>query len=488
MGRFCRILLVICTFLAVGVETLFAFNPNSDKSTPSSDSAQLQLQKAIQKIDALFSDKYSAGAFNGNVLIAVKGETVYNKSFGYANKATGERLTSTSTFQLASTSKPFTAAAILMLVEEGKIALDDPIQEVYPKFPYQGVTIRHLLSHRSGLPDYLNFTKAYTKQTYLDNQELVDILTLRKPKALARPNAVFKYNNTNYALLAAIVEKLSGKSFADFCEERIFEPLGMNNTWVWHPTQAHKKGQTYGYSRSWVPRKPDMFDGVSGDKGIYSTTEDMLKWDQSWYSNKLLKASTIEAAYKGETRNGSGKDYGLGWRMNELSGDKKMIYHNGWWHDYNIVFKRFINDSTTIIIFSNRYNQSIYNTQVVEALLFNNTGYGDFYEEEPLYAETGTDNTRSSVSINALTTHNPVFTLPVNPQPFTSDQVIQATVTQPVATAEKKPTKSTYYVVKKGDTLFNISQRFEVSMDLLRKWNKMASANLQLGQRLLIQE
>jgi CubicO group peptidase (beta-lactamase class C family) len=453
-----------------------------------SDSALQSLERAVRQIDQHFNGRYHAGAFNGNVLIAIKGVPVYNKSFGYANKATGERLTPVSTFQLASTSKPFTAAAVLLLVEDGKIDLDDKLQKFWPAFPYQGVTVRQLLCHRSGLPDYLNFAKLYTRKTYISNSDLVEMMISRKPKALARPNTVFKYNNTNYALLAALVEEVSGKSFASFCEERIFEPLGMKNTWVWHPNQAHRKGQTYGYSSSWVPRKPDLFDGVAGDKGIYSTTEDLLKWDQAWYGNDFLKASTINKAYEGQTRGGSGKDYGLGWRMNELSGDKKMIYHNGWWHDYNIVFKRFIDEHTTIIIFSNKYNQSVYKTGAIEMALFNNFSSEDF-QDDIQYADAESDHTRNVVSINALTTHNPPYTLPVNPQPFTSDKVITAQVAGSTVTeSDKKTASSTYYTVRKGDTLYNICQRFNISMDALKQWNRLAGANIQLGQRLLIQQ
>lgn len=480
-----RIIWAVCLWIVSGQCSLQASDPSNDLTPLAlNDSLIRSLELSVRQIDQYYTSKHQAGAFNGNVLIAVKGVSVYQKSFGYANKATGERLTAQSTFQLASTSKPFTAAAMLMLIEEGKIGLDDPIQKVYPRFPYQGVTIRQLLSHRSGLPDYLNFAKLYSKQAYIDNQDLVEMMITRRPKALARPNTVFKYNNTNYALLAAIVEELSGQSFADFCEERIFKPLGMNNTWVWHPTQAHRKGQTYGYSNGWVPRKPDMFDGVAGDKGIYSTTEDMLRWDQAWYSGALLKESTVAAAYKGETRNGSGKDYGLGWRMNELSGDRKMIYHNGWWHNYNIVFKRFIHDSVTVIVFSNKYNQSIYNTQQVESILFRNYSIED-YSEEPMYAEA--DNTGNGVSINALQTHNPPYTLPVNPQPFTSDQTVMAIVAnQPQVSSAPAKAKTNYYTVQKGDTLFNISQRFNVSMDALKQWNRLAGANIQLGQRLMV--
>jgi|GEM_PF-333764 len=473
---------IIAAFLGLLISTISLYADEASGSLDNSvlmDSTPRAVINAVSNIDRHYTALYNQGRFNGNILIAVKGEPIYKKSFGYANKAKGERLTMESTFQLASTSKPFTAAAILILADQGKLKIDDPVTRFYPEFPYKGVTIRHLLCHRSGVPDYLNYGGSFGKKSYINNQDVVEMMISKRPKALASPNAVFKYNNSNYALLAAIVEKVSKESFADFCRENIFEPLGMKNTWVWHPSQPQRPGQTYGYNSSWTPRKPDMFDGVAGDKGVYSTVEDMLLWDQSWYNHTLLKHSTIEAAYEGQTRGSSGKDYGLGWRMEELSGDKKMIYHNGWWHDYNIVFKRFIHDSITVIIFSNKYNQSIYNTAVVENALFRN----NYFEEkldQILYADKVTVPDKK-----ANTTEESNASQDVNLNPFNSPVVAEHVQAQPVA--EKKAAAApTYYTVKKGDTLFNISQRFNVTVEMLKKWNKMATANIQLGQRLLI--
>lgn len=438
------------------------------------DSAEISIQKSVANIDRHYNDLYQSGKFNGNILINYKGNTVYKKSFGYAVKDSREMLNMESSFQLASTSKPFTAAAILQLYEQGKIGLEDSVSDYYPGFPYK-VTIRNLLSHRSGLPDYMNCGALLPKKAYLTTQDVMTMFIQRKPKALASPNVTFKYNNSNYAILAALVEKISGKDFDQYCEENIFKPLGMKNTWVWHPQQARKKGQTYGYNASWTLRRPDMFDGVHGDKGVYSTAEDLLKWDKSWSEHTLLKAATVKAAYEGQTRGSSGKDYGLGWRTTELEKDKKLIYHNGWWHDYNIVFKRFIDDSLTIIILSNKYNQAVYKTEFVETALLEKNNFFDTNLNKILYAkkEDKDDDEEENRTIVEL-----------NPFNYITNNTIVSVSPKPT---ENQSVKSNYYEVKKGDTLFNIAQRFDVTIETLKKWNKMATANIQLGQKLLIE-
>lgn len=463
-----NILITFCTVFATQ-----SYGQIQDWTDFNNDSVTKDIQQSINYIDRHYTSLYQNGRFNGNILIAQKGQVIYKKSLGYAVKSTGERLTGESSFQLASTSKPFTAAAILILYERGQLDIDDLVTEYYPNFPYKKVTIRHLLSHRSGLPDYLNYG-GLIKKTYISNQDVMNMFEKNRPKALATPNTVFKYNNSNYAVLAALVEKISGESFSEFCDKNIFQPLDMKNTWVWHPTQARNKNQTYGYNGSWTLRKPDKFDGVAGDKGVYSTAEDLLKWDQSWYNNTLLKASTIEAAYEGQTKGRSGKDYGLGWRTQDLSGDKKMIYHNGWWHDYNIVFKRFIHDSLTIIILSNKYNQSVYNTSVIENSILNDHIF-DRNINDLLFAQKDEDEQD----------HSQLDLHPFNKPTASNTPMGQGENTD--ESTNKINSTPKYYVVKKGDTLFNISQRFNVTVEMLKKWNRMASANIQLGQKLLIE-
>ncbi|MCO5248830.1 MAG: serine hydrolase [Chitinophagales bacterium] len=422
---------------------------------------------AVDQIDNYYSDQYQRGKFNGNILIAYKGEIIYQKSMGWAVKSSGEKLVNDSKFQLASTSKPFTATAILLLYEKGKIGLDDDIRKYISNFPYKGITVRLLLSHQSGLPDYTDYKK-YFKKKYIDNQDVIDMFVKYRPKIQSSPNTKFKYNNSNYVVLALLVEKISELSFSDFVEENIFKPLGMKNTWAWHPTQAKKEHQTYGYEGNWVLRQPDLFDGALGDKGIYSTTEDLLKWDQSWYNHTLLKPSTIKMAYTPQTDNSDGNNYGLGWRMKTLEDGKRLIYHNGWWHDYNLVFKRFVDDSVTIIILSNKLNMEVYHTDFVENVLL-----GPRNPDEEILPEKNYFAERKKID---------------NPQPFTNvkDDNEFSTLEEIKNSVSQSIAQSKYYIVKRGDTLYNIATRMNITVDMLKNLNKLKTATIFLGQRLIV--
>lgn len=479
--------------------------PNSDELFSVIDTSKELLKFNIQQLDEYFDTKYKAGKFNGNVLIAQKGKPIFSKSYGYANRETWEKLNINSSFQLASTSKPFTAAAILILVDRGQIKLDDTLQVYFPDFPYSNITVRMLLCHRSGLPDYLLFSEKYwdTKK-YMDNWDVYYMMECYKPKIVATPNTTFDYNNTNFVLLAALVEKVSGLTFDKFLEKNIFKPLGMYNTWVWHPEDTRKKNQTYGYSYSWKRRNPDMYDGAWGDKGIYSTVEDMLKWDQSWYTNIILSPKTIKEAYKGNNVTSSRKNYGLGWRTYSTDEGSKIIYHNGWWHDYNIVFKRYLKDTTTIIIFSNKYNQSVYKTDPVLAILNNKQlpikdtlpikSSGDSLSQFLVLSYKADSIKKVADSIFILNQKkempktSPTSTAKKDTIPSTKPSTTTTKVIPPKPPAPKKPTFPLTHVIKKGDTLYSLAQKYDCTVEEIKKWNKLSSSDIKIGGKLIIKK
>jgi len=182
-----------------------------------------------------------------------------------------------------------------------------------------------------------------------------------KPALEFRPGTRFKYCNTNFAVLAKVIESVTGMTYTDFMTRYIFQPLGMNHTFIYDPTRGLPSEATISYKYNWK-KEPDMFaDGVHGDKGIYSTPEDMYRWDQSFYHNTLLSNETIELAYGPCSFEKPGiKNYGLGWRMLCFPNGGKIIYHNGWWHGNNTSFYRFIKDDLTIIVLGNKFTNSIY--------------------------------------------------------------------------------------------------------------------------------
>jgi len=291
------------------------------------------------------------------------GKIIYERYFGYSNKERNIPLNQNSSCQLASISKTFTSTAVLYLYEHKYLDINDLVQHYLPEFPYPNITIKMLLNHRSGIPDYTKWVPRYDddSRTPISNEKVMALMAQHVPALEFRPNTRFKYCNTNFAVLARIVEKITEMSFYDFMAKYIFQPLGMQHTFIYNPSKGLPPNATISYKRNWV-REPDMFaDGVYGDKGVYSTTEDMFRWDQSFYQDKLLSNEVIELAYGPCSFEKPGiKNYGLGWRMLCYPSGSKIIYHNGWWHGNNTSFYRFIKDNMTIVVLGNRFTNSIY--------------------------------------------------------------------------------------------------------------------------------
>ncbi len=316
----------------------------------------------IEQLDKYYKIQVRAG-FNGGVLVGYNGKIVYERYFGYSNKEHKIPLGPDNSSQLASVSKTFTSAAILYLFEHKYLNIDDPVNHYLKDFPYPNITLKMLLNHRSGIPDYTKWVPLYNDdmKTPVYNSEVLAMMVRYHPSLEFRPNTRFKYCNTNFAILAAVVEKVTEMSYYDFMSKYIFAPLGMQHTFVYNPSKGLPANATISYKRNWL-REPDMFaDGVYGDKGIYSTPEDMYRWDQSFYQNKLLNNEIIELAYGPCSFEKKGiKNYGLGWRMLCYPNGNKIIYHNGWWHGNNTSFYRFIQDNMTIIILGNKFTNNIY--------------------------------------------------------------------------------------------------------------------------------
>lgn len=338
---------------------------------------EIHATEKAKALAVLFKEKSRKGRFNGVALIAQQGQIIYQYAYGYSNVKKRDSLTMNSEFQLASTSKTLTAAAILLLKDEGKLKLTDTLQKYFPGLPYRNITIHDLLTHRSGLGNYLYFGEPFCDEnncyrgTILNNANLLTMMMNEKPPTYFVPARKFAYCNTNYALLALIVENVSGMSYSDFMDQRIFQPLGMKNTWVHSSTEdAKHKHKTMGHTSAGRLEETSYADEVLGDKGIYSTAGDLLLWDQALYTERLLKSETIENAFKGYSNEHKGKrNYGYGWRITDNGKNNKAIYHNGWWHGYNSLFFRRPADKTTVIILSNRDNRSIYHIEDILEIL-----------------------------------------------------------------------------------------------------------------------
>ncbi|MEZ4878973.1 MAG: serine hydrolase domain-containing protein [Chitinophagales bacterium] len=339
---------------------------------PKINIADTNIVAKVAQLDTYFNNNVKTNGFNGSVLIAYKGTIIYKNKFGYQDYHKKIPLTDSSSFQIASTSKTFTSAAILLLHQYKYLDIDESIDRFFPNLPYKGITIRMLLSHRSGLPDYLDFTETLWKsKSFMSNQDVIDLMVKYKPARLAVPNTCFKYNNSNFVLLASIIEQISGLSYADFMDTYFFKPLGMKNTFVYDPLNVPAK-TVLGYKGSnYTEDKIVATDGVVGDKGIYSTVDDLYKWNLALYSGKLVDSKILGMAYTPQSFEKPGnQNYGLGWRMNEQDNGTRLIYHNGWWHSFNSVFNRKLNDGTCIIVLSNHFCTCVYKIQGVWDILY----------------------------------------------------------------------------------------------------------------------
>ncbi len=308
----------------------------------------------------MFSKQSELGYFNGCVAVSYHDTLLFQKSFGCENISTKKNLCCESAFQLASVSKMFTGVAIMKLVEQNKLNVKDPVEKYFPDFPYKGTTVEHLLTHKSGLPNYLYFYYQYAKTDTvpLTNLRVLELLKEKKPLPYFKPGRRFMYSNTNYVLLALLVEQLSGQNFTAFMKQEIFEKAGMKNTFFFHPldTLPH---QTFAFTYRKKQVGTDVFDGVYGDKGIFSTTGDMLLFSKALFEGKII--SSVNVATKPKVSTKYGQFYGYGFRINPNMGDT-IVFHNGWWHGFRTAFHYRKSDKTTIVVLSNRLDKAAYQT------------------------------------------------------------------------------------------------------------------------------
>jgi len=338
---------------------------------------QIAAQKAV-KLDTFFKALQKNTGFNGTVLVAQYGKIIYKRAFGIANNFTKDQLSTRTPFQLASVSKQFTAVSILQLMEQGKLKLDDRVEQHIPGFPYDSsITIRSLLTHKSGLANYAYcLDKYYDKKAPLTNAKVVELFKKIKPGIDYHPNRQFHYNNTNYILLAYIVERISGKGFREYLKENIFIPAGMTESFVYdpaHPELLKKSATGYQPKRSGLAVVGfDHLDGVTGDKGIYSTVEDMFLWDQALNSETVIKLSSLAEAFTPQHTKPKvlTTNYGLGWRLKQLENGEWITYHTGWWHGFKNYYLHNQKDNSAIIILGNMANHSLAKVNIVQSILY----------------------------------------------------------------------------------------------------------------------
>jgi len=302
-------------------------------------------------VDSLLTRVIRKNAPGAAVAVIQNGRFLHKKGYGLADLRTKQPVQPETCFMLASVSKQFTAMAIMILKEEGKIAYEDTLPKFFPEVPrgWKTITVKHLLTHTSGIPDrfyLIGYAEGYTNQDILDRLIQTRYLDFM-------PGTKHKYSNSGYNLLAMIVEKVSGQPFREFLKERIFDPLGMHNTVVYDETEPVIENRAIGYKQSGRGYRPnDFLLWTSGSSGIFSNVEDLFKWDQCLYTEKLVSAETLKEAFSPHARVDRRENYGYGWRITANEGSK-AVYHAGSLGGAHTIIFRVPEKRFTIILLAN---------------------------------------------------------------------------------------------------------------------------------------
>ena len=327
------------------------------------------LEEKRHIVDNYFHTYIDKGGFSGGFLVAKNGQIIYEDYQGYANYEKKTPITKETPMHVASVGKVITAVSILRLVDQGKIELDQKVNTILEGFPYDNITVRLLLNHRSGIPYYGHFTEktgVWDRKQTLYNKDVLNILTSGTVKLDFTPDTRFTYSNTNYVLLALIVEKTTGKTFHNALKELILAPLKMKNTFILDDL-SRKDSVTQSYYANNRKMHWDYLDGTYGDKNIYTTPRDMLKLDLALYSDAFLSKKIKEQMFKGYSYEKSGQNnYGLGLRMIEPKDEGDLYtFHNGWWRGNKTSYITIRQDSATIICFTNKNSPLAYKTKAL---------------------------------------------------------------------------------------------------------------------------
>lgn len=338
-----------------------------DKFARKLDSLNQKIREVKQKkINLILSRFASQGRFNANVLILEKGKEFLKRSYGMADFRTKKPLTAQTAFYIGSLSQSFTAVAALKLIAKGKVKLDAPLTQFYESFPYSEITLRHLLTHTSGLPDYIDTfsVNAEGMFTYANNQNVVAWILDESPELSFVSGTNWELSHTNYVLLANIIEKITKEPFAEYLKNQIFKPLGLKNTFL-SAEKENNQARAFGFlpdNETLADENP--LDRIYGDRGIYSSVEDLQKWDEILTTQSILPKILFELMFNPvELYNGGTYPYGMGWY---LQPHRQKSYVQSHWLGFKSAMYRLQSDGYTVIILCN--NQSPVFSELVQMI------------------------------------------------------------------------------------------------------------------------
>lgn len=322
------------------------------------------------KLEAHFDSLFRTGRFNG-VAFAFSNDSILSLARGFRSMRTKDSLRTTDAFQLASVSKPLTAYATLQLVDQGRLHLDDLVAQHLEGFPYSNVTIRMLLNHTSGLGNYTYMTDSLwgMPDSIMTNDDLLREFIAGHIPVYYTPGKTFDYCNSNYTLLASIIDCTMDMDMRDYMQFGVFDPLQMNST-----SLIGENGQTcldydvHGHYPNGKHKLPFYLDGIIGDKGVYSTVEDLFHFYQEWKDPQFVSASLLQQSFENPVRTREGRYYALGWRMKENEKGEKLIFHNGWWRGFRTYFWWSEKDDKCFIALTNTIRGGYLNAEEIIGL------------------------------------------------------------------------------------------------------------------------
>lgn len=346
--------------------------------------------ETVNFLNQYYANVWEKGDLWGGIIVAKGDKILLEKYRGFTQIPGVGPINDKTPLHVASVSKTLTAMATLKLVEAGKIKMEDPVTQYFPEFPYPKVTIFTLLSQRSGLPKYEYFVEKINpkpqelSKKFLTNQDVLQLLIRYKPELSKETDTGFMYCNTNFALLALIIEKVTKKPFPSVMQEMIFKPLKMDHTFIFQEKDTATAAKSF-YSRGPSVYGLDKLDLIYGDKNVYTTPRDLLHFSEAMFSDKFLKDELLKKAFEPHSNEKPGiNNYGLGFRMKIFDNGEKITYHNGWWHGSNAVFVHLLKSKTTIIAIGNKYSRRVYSAMALSGLFENMP-----FETEKLKKEMG---------------------------------------------------------------------------------------------------
>ena len=322
-----------------------------------------------RRIDSFFLRYYKTGTFNGTYLFYSNNQLLQG-ALGYAKFPQYDTLINDDLFQLASVSKTITGISVMLLVQDGLLGIDDSVHWYIPELSRRNLTVRNLITHKSGLPDYFYFSSHLWpwRDKHMTNEDVVFQINQQGYRSFGSPGVYYDYCNTNFALLALIVERISGMDFREFASVNIFKPAGMKYSHINnfdsiplanYPVQGYERKRIY----QDIPQ-----NGTTGDKGVYSNTVEMFLLDRYLKSSYLLHESTKQLMWSEETITGESSYYGMGWRMKYIDG-QKWVFHNGWWKGFRTYYWRSLEEDKCFVVLTNNVYGSFMSTAEMVKLL-----------------------------------------------------------------------------------------------------------------------